>query len=464
MSDPGKRCALFLHGETLACVAQGCVVCSFKVLETYGGARGDRLDFTGCRRNERPENCARERERREAKARAALAEKGVKRRVKGWKKEEKRRYQKRRRIALELEAAAEDDSDDDIDEDALQREEDARDDPESTRDRAATVGNIRKGQRVLSVGDGDLSFSLGIAASVVLGRLVATTYEPRAKLEAVYPAFAETIAKLQALGASVEHGVDAATLQLAGDTDDGATVPALFDRIVWNFPCVAVEAGDGATNLDAQSSQMDENKELLRRFFAVAKGRLAPGGEVHVAHKTRPPFSWWNLPEIAAAAGLATQGCMVFDRALFPGYTNRKALVSESFPAQDAVVYVFHDASTAPEAPSLPAAPSAGMPDSLQAALLFLANGGTDGVEVVPVSRELAQDVHSTLQPKAAGASLWRQPEAASPDGGGADGGGSGGQSDGERGSAAAARPQNPFALLQDDDSSSDEDEEGAAE
>ena len=40
-------------------------------------------------------------------------------------------------------------------------------------------------------------------------------------------------------------------------------------------------------------------------------------------------------------AGLDLACSLVFDRALFPGYINRKALHRKSFPCHDAQIYVF---------------------------------------------------------------------------------------------------------------------------
>lgn len=60
--------------------------------------------------------------------------------------------------------------------------------------------------------------------------------------------------------------------------------------------------------------------------------------EVHLTHKTIEPFSWWNISELAGECGYSLLGALLFDRCLYPGYVNRKALDKKSFPCTDAQV------------------------------------------------------------------------------------------------------------------------------
>lgn len=99
---------------------------------------------------------------------------------------------------------------------------------------------------VLTVGDGDFSFSLALARALCPeggggpaggGGLVATSHESAASVLSVYPNAAETLAELKRRGVAVFHDVDATDLQ--------STLPAhslpqggAFHRVVWNFPCV----------------------------------------------------------------------------------------------------------------------------------------------------------------------------------------------------------------------------------
>ena len=196
-------------------------------------------------------------------------------------------------------------------------------------------------------GDGDFSFSLALARALRPersdggGSLVATSHESEASVLSVYPNAAETLAELRRLGVAVYHEVDATELQ--------ATLPPphSFDRIVWNFPCIGrgLEAGH-----DGQNEQMDANKELVRRFGRSACALLRPGGEVHVGHKTKPPYNHWSIVEqVLARSELRHTGAVVFDRAAYPPYVNRKALGSKSFAATDALQYIFARPGAVPE-------------------------------------------------------------------------------------------------------------------
>ena len=107
----------------------------------------------------------------------------------------------------------------------------------------------------------------------------------------------------------VRYGVDARRL---------AFPSASFDRIVFNFPCLPVSDGkdgnsEGTGKADA--SAIEENKELVRAFVRSAVPLLAPGGELHIAHKTKEPFSWWGFPCLVSHALLTYRGALVFDRA-----------------------------------------------------------------------------------------------------------------------------------------------------
>ena len=102
--------------------------------------------------------------------------------------------------------------------------------------RVTSIGLYRQGQSILTVGDGDFSFSLALARALKGARVVATSYESHASLAKVYgTACIDTLRELEQLGAIVAHGVDAAEL---GTTLPAGALPADgFHRIVWNFPC-----------------------------------------------------------------------------------------------------------------------------------------------------------------------------------------------------------------------------------
>ena len=122
------------------------------------------------------------------------------------------------------------------------------------------------------------------------------------------------------------------------------------------------DSSEGSGKADA--SAIEENKALVRAFVRSAVPLLAPGGEIHLAHKTKEPFSWWGFPGLVSHALLTYRGALVFDRASYQPYANRKARDRKSFSAIDAVVYIYSkDSAGAP--PTLPPlASSTGAPVS----------------------------------------------------------------------------------------------------
>ena len=104
--------------------------------------------------------------------------------------------------------------------------------------RVASIGLYRQRQSILTVGDGDFSFSLALARALKGARVVATSYESHASLAKVYgAACTDALRELEQLGAVVAHGVDAA--ELGTTLPVGAVPTGGFDRVVWNFPCAS---------------------------------------------------------------------------------------------------------------------------------------------------------------------------------------------------------------------------------
>jgi 25S rRNA (uracil2634-N3)-methyltransferase len=176
-----------------------------------------------------------------------------------------------------------------------------------TAPREGTLG-YRTGMNVLTVGDGDLSFSLAIARLLSKEgkelhgqRLIATSYELRETLESVYPNFRETVEELESFGAHVEYEVDATRLSDELKLSDMKEVPR-FHRIVWNFPCTAISQGQ-----DGQNAAMEANKETVRRFVHNARHLLEDIDEIHMLHKTKPPYNQWKLEEVATESIKTTQ-------------------------------------------------------------------------------------------------------------------------------------------------------------
>jgi 25S rRNA (uracil2634-N3)-methyltransferase len=233
-----------------------------------------------------------------------------------------------------------------------------------------TLGYGETTRRILSIGDGDLTFSLALARmlsalsqSAVQPRIVATSYESQSTLLAIYPGMAQTIQELEALKVTICYNVDGTRIK---ESLPISLREETFDRVVWNFPCTAALKGQ-----DGQNAEMDRNKTLVREFVAQAPLLLTRNGQIHINHKTKassrklyttvhakesessttnrsfttkPPFNHWKLDEVAleqCTEDVYFLGRVAFDRCLFPPYIPRKALHHKSFPSHDACTYIF---------------------------------------------------------------------------------------------------------------------------
>jgi hypothetical protein len=163
--------------------------------------------------------------------------------------------------------------------------------------------------RILTVGDGDLSYSLSIAnylfeAQGNAHKITATTHETYESVAKTYIDGEKNVQQLKKLGASVFHGIDATNLSSYDTFRDEK-----YDVVVWNFPCVRISKG-----ADGQVSELEANIALVRNFFRNIGNYLQSTGEVHIAHKTIEPFSWWNIKELAKESHFECKFSIVFDR------------------------------------------------------------------------------------------------------------------------------------------------------
>ncbi|CAL5202399.1 unnamed protein product [Lathyrus oleraceus] len=168
--------------------------------------------------------------------------------------------------------------------------------------------------QILLVGDGDFSFSLSLAKAFgSASNIVASSLDSYAEVTKKYKNAKSNLEELQKLGAYLLHGVDATKMKHHPDLKIRR-----FDRIIFNFPHAGFHRKED--NLMMIKMHMD----LVFGFFKNASHMLRINGEVHVNHKTTPPFDTWNIEKLAEQSFLMMIECADFKQEAYPGYNNKR--------------------------------------------------------------------------------------------------------------------------------------------
>lgn len=175
---------------------------------------------------------------------------------------------------------------------------------DTTSEQVRTTWLYKSTQRILTVGDGNFTFSRALARGLKSGpKLAATSYDTSDELRAAYDC-EDVLTELRDSGARVYHGVDACELpttlaqakSAASGEDDQPELAEEYDRIVFQFPLVR-------RKLTAEEHRKDpneaiRNRRLLRLFLESSVPLLAPGGEVHITSKIGKPYSVTAPPRV----------------------------------------------------------------------------------------------------------------------------------------------------------------------
>ncbi|KAL7823474.1 hypothetical protein V8C26DRAFT_120351 [Trichoderma gracile] len=245
--------------------------------------------------------------------------------------------------------------------------------------------------RILLIGEGDLSFAASIIEHHGCTNVTATVLEKdHAELVAKYPAVDANIAVINrrpgqhdddnaaaGAGADSEGQLDTKDDDEAEDDDryeeqddddskpptitnkliynvDATKLPpsvarAPHDRIIFNFPHVGGKSTD-------VNRQVRYNQELLVSFFqrclASPAAPLARGGSVVVTLFEGEPYTLWNIRDLGRHAGLQLERSFRFQAAAYPGYhhartfgvvRNKKGEESSGWKGEDRAArsYVF---------------------------------------------------------------------------------------------------------------------------
>ena len=165
------------------------------------------------------------------------------------------------------------------------------------------VAEVSQG-RTLLVGEGNLSFTLSLAAmsGITPSRLIATTFDNKEELSSDAITNAEA---LRRKGVTVLHGVDASNLASVFGS-------WRFDSIVFQFP----HAGSRE-----EVEGHNPNFILVRDFLISAAAQLNRGGKVLISAVDSPHYRGaFQFDEAADVSGFAPPESYPFDPSAFPEY------------------------------------------------------------------------------------------------------------------------------------------------
>lgn len=224
---------------------------------------------------------------------------------------------------------------------------------------SAPVIPFSKDDRILLVGEGDLSFAASLVRHHLCRHVTATVLEKsEAELLEKYPHAAKNMEAVLAgppARAPKKQSEDGGEPEDDEDEDDqeseeeqatpppgrpapkpttkiiyniDATKPLPSScarppptRIFFNFPHVGGKSTD-------VNRQVRHNQSLLVSFFAAALRALSPepGSAVVVTLFEGEPYTLWNVRDLARHAGLQVQRSFAFAAAAYPGYAHARTL------------------------------------------------------------------------------------------------------------------------------------------
>ena len=198
---------------------------------------------------------------------------------------------------------------------------------------------INKHWRILTIGDGDLSFSNGLQNAFHPASLTATVYDSLNTLTKKYgDEFYQKLSKLK--------------IQTLCDFDvcDHKTWDGLvknsFDLVIFQFPLLpAFNSFTEYKERCAESNPNILNRHLLRQFLINSfKYYLDPNGEqlCYITSKDVKPYRQWNIENsLHFKTDISYLGSALFNIELFPGYKIRNVDRNKHVKDTKGITYVW---------------------------------------------------------------------------------------------------------------------------
>jgi len=191
---------------------------------------------------------------------------------------------------------------------------------------------------ILTVGDGDLSFSCSLLKDHGYGHLTASTFDDAETVKTKY--HSNEIDSLNNSAIRIFHKLD---------ITDATSIPNelfyKFDLVIFQFPLIPLFKSIQAFQYAQGHSSNLLNRQLIVSFINNSTEHLlAPEGAnlCYVTSKDVKPYSDWDLENIGPLAnGASFLGLMDFDHLNFPRYKIRNVDRDQQVKGTEAKTYVW---------------------------------------------------------------------------------------------------------------------------
>lgn len=198
--------------------------------------------------------------------------------------------------------------------------------------------------RILTVGDGDLSFSHALLNRFNPKQLTASVLDSEQVLLAKYGE--NSLAQLK------QAGIDVVTELDITDSNSWQKLDAVYDLIIFQFPLVP--GFQSKHEYQAMSAKFGDdfsintlNRRLLRKFLKAGfEHILAPDGArlAYISSKDVKPYIEWNIEDQISSGLVASYlGSQPFDVRSFTGYRIRNVDRDKHVKETQAATYVWSD-------------------------------------------------------------------------------------------------------------------------
>ncbi|MBQ4833775.1 DUF2431 domain-containing protein [Pseudoalteromonas sp. MMG010] len=197
--------------------------------------------------------------------------------------------------------------------------------------------------RILTVGDGDLSFSDAVHNHFSIQKLVASTFDSKETIQQKYQHNA--LNALEQKKITVLNDFDVTNKQCWQRLSSHLH---RFDLVIFQFPLIPAFVGKEAFELNTRQTSMNVlNRALLHQFLKYAREyALDPLGEMlcYITSKDVKPYREWNIEgSLNTHLNMQYKGQMPFEISQFSGYKIRNVDRDKHVKDTSGITYVFSE-------------------------------------------------------------------------------------------------------------------------